>query len=175
MPSAKYLAILLIVSALAVSACGGSDDSASKTAASSGVSGASGASGSTGAEASHPKQGRKTKQPQGSRSAGDGGSAVPAAPVTPTTPTTPATPPPPKPSARPGGLSPQHLKQAAKGLYKQARFLCKASTLEGLAKQYGIKSGSADEVAKAYGAPYPAGPLRQGATAGCKKGLLESK
>jgi hypothetical protein len=59
-------------------------------------------------------------------------------------------------------------------MYRQARFLCKASTLQGLAQQYGIKSADPDAVAKAYAAPYPVG-LRKAVAAGCKAGLLESK
>ena len=71
-------------------------------------------------------------------------------------------------------MNAKQLNQVRRGLKKQARTLCQASTLEGLAQQYQITSGDPDEVAKAYAAGYPAN-LRQAVAAGCKKGLLESK
>ena len=57
---------------------------------------------------------------------------------------------------------------------KQARFLCKASTPEGLAQRYGIKNGSLDELARAFAQGYPVG-LRKTVAAGCKAGLLASE
>ena len=71
-------------------------------------------------------------------------------------------------------LSREQLKEVGRQQAKQARVLCKASTLEGLAQQYGIKNADPDAVAKAYAAPYLAG-VRAAVAAGCKAGLLEAK
>jgi hypothetical protein len=71
-------------------------------------------------------------------------------------------------------LTPEELEQVAPNYYAQARELCKASTLAQLSQFYGIESGDPDKVAEAFAAEYIAG-LRDAVTAGCKKGLLESK
>jgi hypothetical protein len=61
-----------------------------------------------------------------------------------------------------------------RNLYKQARVVCKTLTLDGLAREYEVKSGKPDDVARAYAASY-ATTVRAAAAAGCKRGLLESK
>jgi hypothetical protein len=71
-------------------------------------------------------------------------------------------------------LTPDELKEVGQGMYEQARLLCKASGLEGLAQHYRIKSGDPDDVAEPYAAEYLVG-LRAQVKAGCKAGLLESK
>jgi hypothetical protein len=70
-------------------------------------------------------------------------------------------------------LNSKELNQVRRGLQKQARILCKAATLEGLAQQYQV-AADPDEVAKAYAAGYPVN-LRHAVAAGCKQGLLASK
>jgi hypothetical protein len=172
------MALLLAVLATAVAGCGGKDDSTSKTSAARGASGQqgttgpqTGASGGTGTRDARPKQTGKSKHrpPKQRRAArGNTGSAAPATPAPP-----PSTTPSPS-TTRGSSLTPEQLKEVKPQMYKQARFLCKASTLQGLAQQYGIKSGKADDVAKAYAAPYPVG-LRKTVAAGCKVGLLESQ
>jgi hypothetical protein len=59
-------------------------------------------------------------------------------------------------------------------MYKQARFICKASTAQGIAQQTGIESTNVDGLARAFAAAYPVG-LRKTVAAGCKAGLLASK
>jgi hypothetical protein len=182
MARTKYAAMLL-TAAVAAAGCGGGDDSGSQSAGTSGASGPLGAttpqlgaSGSTGgARAARPKRAAKSKdRSDNKRGAAQEQSTSPSPSPSPTpTPTSP-TPSPPKP-AKPRTLNPVQQKQAARGLFTQARLLCKATTLQTLAQYYGINSGNVDDVAKTYAAGYPAGPLRKGATAGCKKGLLESK
>jgi hypothetical protein len=175
----KYTATLLATAVIVVAGCGGSDDSGSQSSATSGASGPQGAttppigaSGSTGgARAARPKRAAKSKDASKDGSGNKHGRTQ-SQPTSPT-PTAPS-PSPPKPAA-PRALTPQQQKQVGRQLYKQARLLCGASTVQALAQYYGIKSGNVDEVAKAYAAGYPVGPLRTGATAGCKKALLESK
>ena len=167
------MALLLAVSAVAVAGCGGKDDS-SKTSAARGASGPqgttapqTGASGGTGTGHARPKKRTGKPKPRSPKQRGtDRGNTGSVAPATPTTPPPTTTP--------NSSLTPEQLREVKGQMYKQARFLCKASTLQGLAQQYQIKSGSADEVARAYAAPYPVG-LRKTVTAGCKAGLLASK
>ena len=161
------IALLLAVSAVAVGACGSDDDSAdsaSDTSTTSGViapqgttSPRGGATGATGTGRSDRKTG-KTKQPSDNKTE----SAAPTAPTAQ------------KPQPNQRSLSRAELKEVGHELGKQARILCKASTLEGLAQQYGIKNPDPDQVAKAFAAGYLAG-LRDAVAAGCKAGLLESK
>jgi hypothetical protein len=181
----RHLALLAAIVGVTLAGCGG-DDSGSDTSASRGASGQQGttapqigASGATGAGAGRPKQNGKAKPRSPKRSGGERGGTGPAAPAKPASPK-PTSPKPtsPKPPATPttpsSSLTPKQIKVLKGGMYKQARFLCKASTIQGLAQQYGIKSGNVDELAKAYAAPYPVG-LRKPVAAGCKAGLLESK
>jgi hypothetical protein len=177
----RHLALLAAIVGVTLAGCGGGDDSGSDTAASRGASGQQGttapqigASGATGAGAP-PKQNGKVKPRSPKRSGGERGGTGPAAPAKPASPKpTPPKPTPATPTTPSSSLTPKQIKVLKGGMYKQARFLCKASTLQGLAQQYGIKSGNVDEVAKAYAAPYPVG-LRKPVAAGCKAGLLESK
>jgi hypothetical protein len=164
------IALLLAVPAVAVAGCGGNDDSTSKASAQRGVSGQqgttspqTGTSGETGARGARPRQASGKKR--GTDRSGAESTAPAAATTVPSTP------------GETGGatsLTPAQLKQVGHQLSKQAHFLCKASTLQGLAQQYGIKSANPDQVAKAYAAPYLVG-LRHAVAAGCKAGLLESK
>lgn len=173
-----HMALLLAVSAVAVAGCGGNDDSTSKTSAARGATGQqgttapqTGTSGATGTSHAGPKPAGNPKHRPPKKRRADRGNTGSAAPSTPTTPPS-KTPP---PSTTPGSsLTPEQLKQVKPQMYKQARLLCKASTLPGLAQQYGIKSGKVDDVARAYAAAYPVG-LRKTVAAGCKVGLLESK
>jgi hypothetical protein len=71
-------------------------------------------------------------------------------------------------------LTPEQIKAVKGQMRKQARLLCKASTLPGLAQQYGIQGAKADAVARKFAAAYPVG-VRKAVAAGCKAGLLESK
>jgi hypothetical protein len=164
---------MALLTAVAVAGCGGNDDSASKTSAARGASGQqgttgprTGASGGTGTGGARPpKQTGKSKPRAPKKRRADRGSAGSGAPATPA----------PPPSTTPdSSLTPEQIKQLKGGMYKQARFLCKASTFQGLADQYGIKSGNVDDVARAWAALYPVG-LRKTVAAGCKAGLLESK
>jgi hypothetical protein len=170
------MALMLAVSAALVAGCGGKDDSTSKTSAARGASGQqgttgpqTGASGATGTRDARPKQAGKPKQRPPKKRRADRGSTGSAAPATPTPP--PARPTPTTPGS---SLTPEQLKEVKPQMYKQARFICNASTLQGLAQQYGIKSGKVDDVARAFGALYPVG-LRKTVAAGCKAGLLASK
>jgi hypothetical protein len=169
------MALLFAVAAVALGACGGNDDdSASKASAERGATGEqsattprTGASGASGTKRARPKRTDESEQRSAKKtrpSEGKTGSPAPA----------PATAEKEKRKPQPRTLTPEELKQVAPNYYEQARELCKASTLEELAKYYGIKSGDADEVAEAYAAEYLAG-LREAVKAGCKAGLLESK
>jgi hypothetical protein len=156
------------VLALAVNGCGGNDDSASKTSAARGTTGTTGAqTGATGTKKARPKRTAKPKQRSDKKNnSGADRSAT-------TTPAAPATPAPKNTQPNQRSLNPKEQKQVARGLAKQARILCKAATLEGLAQQYQVKADP-DEVAQAYAAGYSVN-LRHAVAAGCKKGLLESK
>jgi hypothetical protein len=168
-----HMALLLAVPILAIAGCGGgNDDSASKTSAAGGASGQQGTTGpQTGATGATTKRGtrpqRTGKRRQGSsRNGGAGlGNTAPPAAAAPTAPKKPAD---------TVQLTPKQLRQAGRALYKQARIVCKAYTLEGLAEQYHVKGRDPDDVAKAYAAGYAVG-LRQQVAAGCKKGLLEAQ
>jgi hypothetical protein len=165
-----YIVLLLAVPAVAIAGCGGNDDSASKASAQRGVSGQQGTTSSqTGSSGGTGARGAGPGQASGKKRGTDRSGARSAAPAAPTT--VPSTP------GKEGGatsLTPAQLKQVGHQLYKQARVLCKASTLQALARQYRIKSANPDEVAKAYAAKYLVG-LRHEVAAGCKAGLLESK
>jgi hypothetical protein len=165
-----YIALLIAVAAVAVGACGSDDDSASDTSTAAGViqpqgttTPPSGTTGPTGAERTGTKPTAKSREREKTR-AGESqpGSATPSAPATP------------EQTPQPHSLTPAELKQVSKQQYEQARILCKASTLEALAKQYGIKNADPDAVAKAYAAPYLVG-LRDAVRRGCKAGLREAK
>jgi hypothetical protein len=168
-----YIAVLIAVAAVAAGACGGDEDSASKTSTTSTTSavvgpqgtttppsGATGTGGTEGADAQRTAKSKERKQ----TGAGEGkpGTAAPSAPTTQDQ----------KP--QPHTLTPAELKQVGKQQYEQARILCKAATLEGLARRYGIKNPDPDEVAKAYAAAYLVG-LRDPVERGCKAGLREAK
>jgi hypothetical protein len=165
------IALLLAVTAVAVAGCGSNDDSAdsrSDVSTTSGLiapqgttspkGGAAGATGATGTTRAQRRRTRKAKQ----RSSDKGGSAGSTAPGAGNQAA-------PQPS-----LSRAELQEVGRQQAKQARILCKASTLQGLALQYGIKNPDADKVAKAYAAPFLAG-VRDAVAAGCKKGLLEAQ
>jgi hypothetical protein len=171
------MALLLAVTAVAVAGCGGKNDSGSQTSAARGASGQqgttgpqTGASGGTGTGAARPKQPGKPKprSPKKNGTGSDTGSAAPTAPKP-----SPSTPPPASKTTG-SSLTPEQLRKVKRPMYRQARFLCKSSTLQGLAQQYGIKSADPDAVARAYAAPFPVG-LRKTVAAGCKAGLLESQ
>lgn len=157
---------LLAVAVVALAACGSSDDSADSRSDVSTTSGViapqgttsvqGGATGATSTKRAHRKRTGKSQQ-QSDDKAGSGA------------PTAPQDQPAPQPS-----LSREQLKEVGRQQAKQARVLCKASTLEGLAQQYGIENADPDAVAKAYAAPYLAG-VRDAVAAGCKAGLLEAK
>jgi hypothetical protein len=163
------IALLLAVTAVAVAGCGGNDDSAdsrSDVSTTSGLiapqgttspkGGAAGATGATGTTRAQRRRTRKAKQRSGSKP----GSAAPTAPQD-------------QPAPQ-SSLTREQLKEVGRQQAKQARVLCKASTLQGLAQQYGIENADPDAVAKAYAAPYLAA-VRDAVAAGCKAGLLESK
>ena len=168
-----YTALLLAVTIVAGTGCGSNDDeSASKTSAARGATGQqgttgpqSGATGTTGAARARPKRTGKSKRRSNPKIGTGDGNAAPAAP---------AAPPAKQRAPKPAGLTPEQVKRLGRGQARQARVLCKASTLDGLAQYYGIKSGDPDEVAKAYAANFLPG-VRKEVAAGCKKGLLESK
>jgi hypothetical protein len=169
-----YIGLLLAVAAIGVTGCGGNDGgSASKASAERGATGQqgttglrTGASGATGTKRARPKQTGKSKQRSDPKTGAGNSDAGPAPPAAPTAKK--------KRAPKPGALTPEQLKGVGAGQAEQARELCKASTLEGLAQYYGIKSGDPDEVAKAFAATYLVG-VRKQVAAGCKKGLLESK
>jgi hypothetical protein len=180
----KYLLLLLAVAGIALSACGGNDHSSSSKSVAGGASGGHGAtgvqggtSGTTGAQRAKQKKtgGSRGGSKLGARKrragSGTGGSRPRSSS---TAPATPATPSPPSSTSPTPTLTPKQLREARKGLYKQARFICKASTLEGLAQQYHISVDDPAAIAKAFAAPYPSN-LRSAAAAGCKRGLLDSK
>jgi hypothetical protein len=168
-----YIAILAAV-AVAIAGCGGNDDSASKTTAARGTTGQQGTTGAqtgaTGTKDAKPKRAAKPKQASGKKKSNDNN----AADRTATTPAAPAAKVPPDAKGNQVSLDAKELNQVRRGLKKQARTLCQAATLSGLAQQYQITSGDPDEVAKAYAAGYPAN-MRHAVAAGCKQGLLESK
>jgi hypothetical protein len=165
------MTLLLAVGAVALAGCGSGDDSSasrSDVSTTAGVippqgttapqGGATGATGATGTKRAARTRTRKAKQ----RSSDKGGSAGSTAPGAGNQAA-------PQPS-----LSRAELQEVGRQQAKQARILCKASTLQGLALQYGIKNPDADKVAKAYAAPFLAG-VRDAVAAGCKKGLLEAQ
>jgi hypothetical protein len=168
-----YITLLFAVPVLAVAGCGG-DDSASEPSAARGASGPQDTtstqtpSGATGTERARPKRSAKSKQ-RPEKETGADESPGTAAPVAPT-----AQKPKGKPKIQPRTLTPEELKKIAPGMREQARLLCKASGLEGLARQYRVKSGDPDDVAEAFAADYLV-PLRDDVAAGCKAGLLEPK
>jgi hypothetical protein len=175
MARSGYIAILAVL-ALAVAGCGGNDDSASETSAARGTSGQQGTTGAqtgaTGTKDAQPKRTAKAKQGSGKRKNNNDNSSADRSATAPTAPAVPT------PQDAQGDqqrtLNTKELNQVRRGLAKQARILCKASTLEALAQQYHITSGDPDEVAKAYAAGYSVN-LRHAVAAGCKKGLLEAK
>jgi len=61
-----------------------------------------------------------------------------------------------------------------RNLFSQAREVCKVLTLDGLAREYKVKSKKPSDVAETYAASY-ATTVRSAVEAGCKRGLLESK
>jgi hypothetical protein len=166
------MALLFAVAAVAVGACGGNDDdSATKASSARGVTGEqdtttprTGASGATGTKRARPKRTRKSKErSDGKTAAGERDSGA-----------TPAGPSAQKEQPKPHTLTPAELKLVGRQQARQARIICKASTLEGLAQQYGIESADPDKVARAFATAYLPG-VRQQVAAGCKAGLLESK
>jgi hypothetical protein len=166
------IALLLAVVAVALGACGGDDDSASNVSPTRGPTGQQGTTGpQSGAnetartKRARPKRTAKSRQRSDRKTAAGESNTGAAAPAAPTAK---------QQKPKPRTLTPEELKQLEPQQYEQARVLCKASTLEGLAQHHGIKSGDPDEVAEAYAAQYLAG-LRDAVEAGCKAGLLESK
>jgi hypothetical protein len=61
-----------------------------------------------------------------------------------------------------------------RNLYSQAREVCRVLTLDGLAREYRVKSKKPSDVAKTYAASY-ATTVRSAVEAGCERGLRESK
>jgi hypothetical protein len=181
MARTTYIAVLLAVSAVVVGGCGGNDDSASKTSAQSGVSGQqgttspqtgatgkSGATGKTGAAVKNGSNAKKTGTPKRSGSQSGGTRVEPKTAA-------PAAPSPPKSKAKPPyRLSEEQIKEAAPGLYRDAYTVCKAYTVELLAKDLKIKSSDPQVVANVYASSWPTG-LHKAVAAGCKKGLVEAK
>jgi hypothetical protein len=181
MARTTYIALLLAVSAVAVAGCGGNDDSASKTSAQSGVSGqqgttspqtgATGTTGATGKTGGAVKTGspaNKTGTPKRSGSQSGGTRAEPETAA-------PAAPSPPKKKAKPPyRLTEEQTKQAAPAFYKEAYAVCKAYTVDLLARDLKVKSHDPEVVAKVYASSWPTG-LHKAVAAGCKKGLVESK
>jgi hypothetical protein len=171
------IALALAVSTIVLAGCGGNDGSAPSAPAARGVSGpqisARGRTeGSAATEnkaagrkrAGNSRQGdeRLSDSKSGTRESGAGpdSSAAPTAGK--------------REQKPPHKLTPAELEQVGPGLAKQARFLCRESTLDGLARYYRIRSRDPDDVAKAFAAPYLAG-VREEVAAGCKVGLLESR
>ena len=161
-----YIAVLIAVAAVALGACGSDDDSASDTTSKAGVTQPQGttsvpraATGTTGATGTEKKRTAKSNERK-KKSTGESKreSAAPSAPATQ------------EEKPQPYTLTPAELKQVGKQQYEQARILCEAATLEGLAKRYGIKDPDPDKVAKAYAAAYLVG-LRDYVQRGCKAGL----
>ena len=166
-----YIALLIAVAAVGVGACGSNDDSAPDTSTNSGVIGPqgttspeSGATGATGTNRAETKRTAKSKERSDKKTGTDEGKTGSAAPAPPAAQQQP----------QPHTLTPAELKQVSRQQYEQARILCKASTLEGLAQRYGIKNPDPDEVAKAYAAAYLVG-LRDAVKRGCKAGLREAE
>jgi hypothetical protein len=165
-----YIALLVVIAAAAVGACGGSNDdnATSDTSTNAGVirpEGATGPSGATGTARTGTKGTANSKERADKKTgAGDSksGSAAPSAPTTQ------------EQKPQPHTLTPAELKQVGRQQYEQARILCKAATLEGLAQRYGIKNPDPDKIAKAYAAAYLVG-LRDAVERGCKAGLREAK
>jgi hypothetical protein len=170
MVRSAYTAVLVALVAVAFGACG-DDDSASDASTTAGVTQPQGtttpprATGTTGTQRTDTKRTTKSKERK-QRDSGESKSGS-AAPTTPSAPTA-------REKPQPHTLTPAELKQVGKQQYEQARILCKAATLEGLAKRYGIKNPEPSEVAKAYAAAYLVG-LRDYVERGCKAGLREGE
>ena len=168
-----YVALLAAVLALAVGGCGGgNDDSASDSQPSSVARGTTGQKDAT--RPQRPSDGTggaevttEPKQRDSSNNGAPGGND-------PEPPPAGSTPEKEKPKPPQRTLDAAEAKRVGRELAKQARIVCKALTLEGLAKDYDIKSPDPDEVAEAYAATYPVA-IREAVAAGCKKGLLESR
>jgi hypothetical protein len=157
---------VLVAAAVGFGACGSDDDSASDTSTAARVTqseGATtapkGASGATGTERTDTRRRARSKKRTKTGAERKSPAAAPSAPT-----------PQEEQKPQPHTLTPAELKQVGKQQYEQARILCKAATLEGLAKRYGIKSPDPSKVAKAYAAAYLVG-LRDYVERGCKAGL----
>jgi hypothetical protein len=173
----SYLALLL--AALALVACGGDEDSASESSATTrdaseqeGNRSDTNQAGTTGTEDARRKRtGNRAQRPKRKSRVGrsDTGPAAPAGP------TTPKERPKQEESGSPQLTSdPQELKRVARELSRQARTVCKAYGTKLLAKDLRSRSRKPDDLAEEYAASYHV-DIREAVAAGCKAGLLASK
>jgi hypothetical protein len=166
-----------------VASCGGGD-SDSKTSAASGASGPqaatgaqrgptgkagatgkSAAAGSGAAGGSGSRAKRAARRPSSTQSEGTRGKSNAAAPR----PSTPG-----KGQPQPYRLTEEQARQVAPAYYREAYTVCRAYTLEVLARDLKVKSRDPEVVARAYAASWAEG-VRKAVAAGCKKGLVESR
>jgi hypothetical protein len=162
------LAALLAVVVFVFAACG-DDDSSNEPAASSteGVTGASGASGTSGASGARGATGKAGDTSTGGAKVPTDSSKKPAKPKK-----TPAQSQEPKDDAsepKDDDSAADLAKPKLATLYTQARIVCKALTLQGLAHEYEV-AATPDSVARAYSKTYR-GEERKAIYNGCKDGV----
>ena len=150
-----FLTLVIVGTALALSACGGSSDKQSASSANrpaGAATGASGPSGPTGTSGTAGTRG-STRAPATGKKRKHGGGRLRTTPGTITSPSGTAN----APSSKPGGKIPKKFKGLELNLYKQARLICRGFPVAQLASDYKAKSHKPADVARAYAKAYITG------------------
>ena len=172
----RNVGLLAVVLGVLLAGCGGDDSPGSRTATTNGTATANGTASTAPQRTAPEKTSTAKEKPRRERTAGAGGSTADtggagakddAAGDDETAPTN-------KKRKRQPSTTKDEMSLVRRNLYKQAREVCKTLTLDGLAREYKVKSGKPSDVAETYAASYST-TVRPAVEAGCKRGLLDSK